>query len=50
MRRNDTLEQPLFLPDSNAGVNRKQALYAVIRIVGVPGGEFLFRAEVLLLV
>lgn len=50
MRRNDTLEQPLFLPNLNASVNWKQALIVVFRIVGVPGGEFLYRPEVSLLV
>lgn len=49
MRRNDTLEQPLFIPDSRAGVSWKQALIAAFRIVGAQGGEFPHRPEVSLL-
>lgn len=50
MRRGDTLEQPLFLPDSSSGVSWKQALVSVFRIGGVPGGESPYRQEVALLV
>lgn len=41
MRRNDTLEQPLFLPDSNTGVSWKQALVVVFRIVESPAANSL---------
>lgn len=33
MRRNDTLEQPLLLPDFDSGVSVKLAIVAVFRIL-----------------
>lgn len=50
LKRGDTLEQPLFLPDTDAVVNWKQAFIVVFSIVGIPKDLFLYKLKVSLLV